>query len=161
MTWQVISFETVKYVRRGLSVQLWCSYHSNTRTLWGTYIYIHTNKLSSLQKPEGTFKGVVFSLFFKQWVFFKDFFIYLFLERKEGREFEKERKIYVWLPLVCPLLGTWPATQACTPTGNQTGDLLVHRPALNPLNHTIWGKGVIFSNTFIVFTHVIRQVERR
>ena len=30
---------------------------------------------------------------------------YLFLERGEGREKEKERNINVWLPLLCPLLG--------------------------------------------------------
>ena len=33
--------------------------------------------------------------------FFKDF-IYLFLERGEGREKERERNINVWLPLTCP-----------------------------------------------------------
>ena len=44
--------------------------------------------------------------------FFKDF-IYLFLERREGKEKERERNINVWLLLMCPLLGTWPATQAC------------------------------------------------
>ena len=49
--------------------------------------------------------------------FFKDLFIHLFLER-EGREKEKERNINMWLPLVCLLLGTWPATQACAQTGN-------------------------------------------
>ena len=27
------------------------------------------------------------------------------------------------LPLACPQLGTWPATQACALTGNLTGDL--------------------------------------
>ena len=39
---------------------------------------------------------------------FKDF-IYLFLERGEGREKERERNINVWLPLATthwPLLGT-------------------------------------------------------
>ena len=50
-------------------------------------------------------------------VFLKDF-IYLFLERGEGREKERERNINVWLPLVCPTPGTWPATQACVLTGN-------------------------------------------
>ena len=40
--------------------------------------------------------------------FLKDF-IYLFLEGKR----EKEGNINVWLPLACPLLGTWPTTQAC------------------------------------------------
>ena len=63
-------------------------------------------------------------------LFLKD--IYLFLERGEGRE----RNINVWLPLKCPLLGTWPATQACALTGNGT---LLHRPALNPLSHSSQG----------------------
>ena len=49
---------------------------------------------------------------------FLKIFIYLFLERREGREKERERNINVWLPLVCPPLRTWPATQACALTGN-------------------------------------------
>ena len=48
---------------------------------------------------------------------FKDL-IYLLLDRGEGREKERERNIPVWLPLVCPLLETRPATQACALTGN-------------------------------------------
>ena len=36
--------------------------------------------------------------------FLKDF-IYLFLDRWEGREKEWERNINVWLPLTCPTLG--------------------------------------------------------
>ena len=68
--------------------------------------------------------------------FFKKRF-YLFIFRERGREGERrERNISVWLPLVCPLLGTWPTTQACAPTGDRTGDPLVHRPVLNPLSHT-------------------------
>ena len=54
--------------------------------------------------------------------FFFNLFVYLFLERGEGREKERERNISVWLPLTCPLLGTWPATQACAMTGNWTDD---------------------------------------
>ena len=42
-------------------------------------------------------------------VFFKDF-IYLFTERQEGKEKEKDRNIGVWLSLACTLPGTWPAT---------------------------------------------------
>ena len=72
--------------------------------------------------------------------FFKRF--YLFLERGKGREKERERNIYVWLPLACPLLGTWPATQVCAQTGNQTGDPLVHSPELNPLSHTNQGQTI-------------------
>ena len=71
--------------------------------------------------------------------FFKDF-IYLLLERGEKKEKERERHINVWwLPLARPLTGTWPATQTCALTRNQTGDPLVHRPALNPLSHTSKG----------------------
>ena len=45
-------------------------------------------------------------------------FIYLFLERGEGREKERERNINVRLPLAYPSLGTWPTTQACALTGD-------------------------------------------
>ena len=34
-------------------------------------------------------------------------------------EYEKERNINVWLPLMLPLLGTWPITQACALTQSQ------------------------------------------
>ena len=66
---------------------------------------------------------------------------YLFLERGK----EEERNIHVWLPLKRPLLGTWPATQACALTGNQTCDPLVCRPAaLSPLRHTSQGCSVFY-----------------
>ena len=45
----------------------------------------------------------------------------------------------MWLPLTCPLLGTWSATQARVLIGNRTGDLSVCRPAFNPLSHTSHG----------------------
>ena len=68
------------------------------------------------------------------------FLIYLlFLEIGEGREKERERNINVWLPPVCPPLGTWPATQACALTGNRIGSSLVRRPALNLLSYTSQG----------------------
>ena len=51
-------------------------------------------------------------------IFLKVLFIYFW--RGEEREKERERNIHVWLPLVHPHLGTWPATQACALTGNQT-----------------------------------------
>ena len=65
-------------------------------------------------------------------------FIYLFLERGKGGR-KRERNTNVWLPLSHLLLGTWPATQACSLTGNWTGNPLVCRPALNPLSHTSQG----------------------
>ena len=68
------------------------------------------------------------------------FFKILFLERGSGGE--RERNINVWLPFERPLLRTWPATQACALTGNQTSEPLVRRPALNPLSHTSRGSRV-------------------
>ena len=50
--------------------------------------------------------------FYPPSLFLKDG-IYLFLERGEGRENERERNINVWLPLLHLPLGTWPTTQAC------------------------------------------------
>ena len=71
-------------------------------------------------------------------------FIYLLLERGEGREKEgKKHQCVRETPIGCllhtPQLGIWPTTQACTLIGNQTSDLSVHRPALNPLTHTSQG----------------------
>ena len=63
----------------------------------------------------------------------------LFLERGEGKEKERERNISVRLLLVCPLLGTSPATQACALAGNRTDDPLVLRPTLSPLSYTSQG----------------------
>ena len=77
-------------------------------------------------------------------ILFSFFKIYLFLGRGEGREKEKGRIINVWLPLMHPHLGTWPATQACSLTRNQTSDPLVHRQALNPLSHTSQGYIVFY-----------------
>ena len=68
-------------------------------------------------------------------IFKKILFYFIFRER--GREGEKARNINVWLPLACPLRGTWPATQACALTGNRTwfaGSML------NPLSHTTQGR---------------------
>ena len=62
--------------------------------------------------------------------------MYLFLERGDGREKEGEISR---LPLARPLMGTWPATQACALTGNQTSDPLVHKLVLNPLSNTSQG----------------------
>ena len=70
---------------------------------------------------------------------FLKYFTYLFLDRGEGKEKEKDRNINVWLPLACPRLETWLATQACALTGNRTGNPLVCKPALNPLSHSSRG----------------------
>ena len=68
--------------------------------------------------------------------FKKMYFMYLFLQRGEWRETERERNINVWLPLMRPLLGTWPATKACALIGNPTRDPEVHRRARNLLSYT-------------------------
>ena len=78
------------------------------------------------------------------WIFKKKLRFYLFLERGKGREKESERNINVWLSLACPLLGTWPTTQACALTGNLTSNPLIWRWALNPLSHTSQGTYAYF-----------------
>ena len=80
---------------------------------------------------------------------FKNILFYLFLERGEEREKEKERNINVWLPLAHPPRGTWPATQACALTRNRTSNFLVHRPVCNPLSHTSQGFIYLFLSQLV------------
>ena len=61
-----------------------------------------------------------------------------------GRDGERGRNMNVWLPLMSPLLGTWPTTQTYALTGNGTSDPLLCRLALNPLSHTSQGCLYIF-----------------
>ena len=68
--------------------------------------------------------------------FFLDF-IYIFLERGEGKEKEGEKHPCVAASHVPPTGGpTRPATQACALTGKGTRNPLIHRPVLNPLSGT-------------------------
>ena len=78
-------------------------------------------------------------------ILLKNVLFILFLQRGERREKDRKRNINVWLPLVCPQMGTWPATQACALTGNLTSDPLVFRPAFNPLTHTsqVWNMEIL------------------
>ena len=39
--------------------------------------------------------------------------MYLFLEKGEGREKDREKNIIVWLPLVCPYWGPGPQPSMC------------------------------------------------
>ena len=78
-------------------------------------------------------------------------FIYLFLERGEGREEERERNSNVWDTHQLVANCTPPAgdlahvlTQACALPGNQTGNPSVCRPALNPLSHTSQGPSYLY-----------------
>ena len=70
--------------------------------------------------------------------FFLDF-IYLFLERVERKEKERERNISVWLPLTCPLVGTWPRTSDVPWLGIEPVTLWFAACTLNPLSHTSQG----------------------
>ena len=45
----------------------------------------------------------------------------------------------MWLPLMRPLLGTWPITQVFVLTGNRTCDPLLCSPVLNPLSYASQG----------------------
>ena len=49
-----------------------------------------------------------------------------------------------------PYWGTWPATQACALTGNQTSDPLLCSLTLSPLSYTSQG-----SEKLIIIKHVI------
>ena len=71
-------------------------------------------------------------------LFLKRFYLFIFREGRKGGK-KREKNFIVWLPLTRPLVGTWPATQACALTGNQPSDPLVCRPVLNPLKHTSRG----------------------
>ena len=87
------------------------------------------------------------SIFSISYNFFKDF-IYLYLEREEGREKEREKNINVWLLLTWPPLGTWPATQACALTRNWTSNPLW--PALSPLSYTSQSYLIIFNDAILI-----------
>ena len=80
--------------------------------------------------------------------------MYLFLERegKGGKEGEEHQCV---VDLVRPLLGTWPSTQACALTGNQTGELLVLRAALSPLSYTSQGLSQFKKNISLSYSHFL------
>ena len=63
--------------------------------------------------------------------------------------------------LLCSPTGdlTWPTTQACALTGNQTGNPLVRRPVLNPLSHTSQGPKLFISKHFGCLGFLVRDYE--
>ena len=65
-------------------------------------------------------------------------FIYLFLERGEGKEKERETLMCACLSHA-PCWGPGPQPRHVPWLGNQTGHPLVCRPVLNPLSHTSQG----------------------
>ena len=64
---------------------------------------------------------------------------YLFLERGEKREKERERNMKVWLPLTCPQMGTcpthpdWESNQGPFSSQAGTPSTEPHQPGLNVL----------------------------
>ena len=81
----------------------------------------------------------------------KFFLIYFVREGKGGRKTGVETSKCRRLPLAHPQLQTWPETQACALTGNQTGNFLVSSRVLNPLNHTSLGTNFL---SYISFAHI-------
>ena len=61
---------------------------------------------------------------------------------KRGRQGERGRDTSIGYILHDPQLRTWPATQTCALTGNQTGNLLVCGLMSNPVNHTSQGSNL-------------------
>ena len=92
-------------------------------------------KIKILKRHTTLVNTVIFT-----YLFLKDF-IYFQREREGEREGMKYQRVFA--SHVVPPLGTWPATQACALTGNQTSDPLVHRPVLNPLSHTSQGLNTV------------------
>ena len=74
--------------------------------------------------------------------FFLRFYLFIFRGkvRKGGRKRGRETSVSGCFSC-CPLLGTW----ACALTGNRIGNLLLHRPVLNPLSYTSQGHYFLFN----------------
>ena len=95
----------------------------------GYYIYNYRNPRSVSGRQMGTFFLLCFSFFF-----FKLLFIDFRPRRREGERRKHQCVVASCMPPTKEL--TWPTTQACALTWNQTGDPLVCRPVLNLLSHT-------------------------
>ena len=89
--------------------------------------------------------------------------LFIYFSRERGREGDREEEKHQCvrekqLPLTRPQPGTWPATQACALTGNRTGNLLVHRLALNPLSHMSQGSKIfLYVSDTCKANSVVRQ----
>ena len=90
--------------------------------------------------------------------FFKILFVCILRQRR--REKGRERNINVWLPLVRPVLGTWPATQANTQTGNRNGDPLVRKHSIHSATPDKAAYSLIFFKRFYLFVLERRKEEK-
>ena len=84
----------------------------------------------------------------KKRLFKKSLFIYLFLERGEGKETEEEKHQCVVASHVRPT-GDLTHNPGMWPDWESNPDPLVHRPALNPLSYTSQGRGFFFFFYFL------------
>ena len=78
--------------------------------------------------------------------------MYLFLDRGERKEKERERNIDMWLPPAYPLPGTQPTTQTCALTGNRTGDSLLYNPLSNTSQGSIVDRYVFIDILLFIFS---------
>ena len=94
-------------------------HHEGPQSPWGVYnswtLQWHVMWVFLTAPHVGSLKWWPVSLMGEKWTklsFFKKDFIYLFLEKGEGRQKGKETSMWErnidWLPLTCPQPGTWP-----------------------------------------------------
>ena len=72
--------------------------------------------------------------------------IFIFREGKGRRKKGRQTSMCGWVSRSAHW-GSGPKTKACALTGNQTGDPLVRRPALNPVSYTTRAK-IFFRKSF-------------
>ena len=76
------------------------------------------------------------------------------------------RETWMWernidrVPLMGTLTKDWPVSQACAPTGNQTGDPLLCRTMPNQLSYTDQGSGNVCNKCLYndILKHELRDV---
>ena len=122
--------------------------------LWNFFLRQHLKKGRASTSPNwtkwGSHKSILwcYQLLKVFCRFIITFFSKILFIFKEGKG-ERERNNIVWLPVECPLLGTWPTTQACVLIGNRTSNSLVCWLALGPLSHTSEGHNYIWNEKML------------
>ena len=149
-------FFNISHVRTRVSISIWKQDRKrNIRIIMiaTSNRFCNWNGISGLVLKQILPKKEYYNVFFfktpNYMGFFKDF-IYLFLERREGRKQERDRNISVrekhWLvaSLYMPQPGTEPAIQQCALTGNQACNLSFCGMMPNQQSHTSQGSNSLF-----------------